>query len=64
MKKPIIKPYRNPITIIHKRIWSMSDGVWVYLCNQACGITMQKSTHQKEFVTCKNCLKKLKGGEK
>ncbi len=29
----------------------------VYLCNQASGITKDKTTHNWNKVTCKNCLK-------
>lgn len=30
-----------------------------YICNQACGITKEKSTYDKDKVTCKNCLQAL-----
>lgn len=30
-----------------------------YICNQACGITPEKSTREKNKVTCKNCLRRL-----
>ncbi len=32
----------------------------VYICNQACGITKEKSTWDKKEVTCKNCLQIIK----
>ena len=36
------------------------DGVWQYICNQACSITDEKSTLNPKEVTCKNCKRILK----
>ncbi len=36
----------------------------VYLCNWACGFNSLKAAENKDEVTCKNCLRKLKGGDK
>lgn len=30
-----------------------------YLCNQACFTTKEKSTKEKNKITCRNCLKRL-----
>lgn len=51
--------------IIHKIIKNESsyDG-YSYLCNQACSVTMSKSTEVDKDVTCKNCLHQLKALEK
>ncbi len=47
--------------MIHKVI--IVDHAWRYLCNQACGTTLEKSTQMDEFVTCKNCLRELNRGK-
>ena len=46
--------------IIHKIIKKEDsyDG-YVYLCNQACSVTVSKSTEVDKDVTCRNCLHKL-----
>ena len=41
--------------IIHKII--KKDNNTIYLCNQACSITLSKSSYGWRAVTCKNCLK-------
>ncbi|MBA7700982.1 hypothetical protein ES703_109708 [subsurface metagenome] len=44
--------------IIHFEI--KRDGDFRYLCNQACNTFPEKRTLDKEKVTCRNCLAKLK----
>ncbi len=39
------------------------DGNKHYLCNQACATHPEKRTLDKEKVTCRNCLNKLKKGK-
>lgn len=46
--------------IIHKIVEDKHTVTrWVYMCNEACNITVSKGTQENNKVTCKNCLRGL-----
>lgn len=52
-----MKKYIKNRHIIHMVRWK--DRRRCYVCNQACGITKEKSTDDPHKVTCKNCKQRM-----
>lgn len=59
MAHSIKNPQIKHVTMLQQR--GNGDLDDVYICNHSCSITESKVVFQKKDVTCKNCLKQLKG---